>query len=223
MTSRWHAEKQQVLETSQAMYRRGLVVGAAGNVSMRVGGPGEELLAITPSKKHYDDLTVDDIQVIDFDFEPVEGDLVPSIESPIHVASYQARADIRALVHTHSIYASTLAVARLDLPPLIDELIVMVGGNVKVAEYGFPSSDELAAALAEALRERNAAFLANHGLVGVGADLREALTICELVERASHIYVMARAIGQVNLLPDEVVDAEMELFKMMHRQEHDPA
>ena len=219
MTSRWKAEKQQVLETSQAMSRRGLVVGAAGNVSMRLGGPGEELLAITPSKKHYDDLMVDDIQVIDFDCEPVEGDLVPSIESPMHVASYRARIDIRGMVHTHSIYASTLAVARLDLPPLIDELIVLVGGAVRVADYGFPSSDELASGLADALRDRNAALLANHGLVGVGADLREALTICELVERAAQVYVMARAIGQVNLLPDEVIDTEMELFKMMHRQE----
>ena len=221
MPSQWQAEKKAVLETSLEMARKGLVVGSAGNVSMRLGD--QELLAITPSRKHYADLEVDDIQVIDFEAEPMEGDQVPSIETMMHVAAYRARADIRAFVHTHSAYASALAVARLEVPPLIDELIAVVGGEVKVTEYAFPSSEELAENVVRGLGERKAVLLANHGVVGVGADLREALTVCELVERAAHIYVMARAVGRVNLLPDEIVSIEKDLFRMANLKEaHSP-
>ena len=214
MASQWQGEKEAVLRTSQEMARKGLVVGMAGNVSTRLGD--RELLAITPSRKYYDDLEVDDIQVIDFEAEPVEGDQVPSVETLMHVAAYRARPDIRGFVHAHSLYASVLAVARLELPPLVDELVTSVGGEVKVADYAFPSTEELAENVAGALHERNAVLLANHGVVAVGADLREALTVCELVERVAHIYVMAKAIGRVSLLPDEVVAVEEELYRMAH-------
>ena len=218
MTSRWQQEKEAVLATGRDMARKGLVVGSSGNVSMRLG-EGQELLAITPSGKYYDELQADDIQVIDFEGEPVEGDLLPSVETLMHVAAYRARPDVGAFVHTHSVYASVLAVARLELPPVIDEIVASVGGEVRVAEYAFPSTEELADNVAAALDERNAALLANHGLVGVGKDLREALVVCEMVERAAHIYLMARALDRVNLLPDEVVAIEQDLFRMTHLTE----
>ncbi len=218
MTSRWQQEKEAVLATGRDMARKGLVVGSSGNVSMRLG-EGQELLAITPSGKYYDELQADDIQVIDFEGEPVEGDLLPSVETLMHVAAYRARPDVGAFVHTHSVYASVLAVARLELPPVIDEIVASVGGEVRVAEYAFPSTEELADNVAAALDERNAALLANHGLVGVGKDLREALAVCEMVERAAHIYLMARALDRVNLLPDEVVAIEQDLFRMTHLTE----
>ncbi len=215
MNGRWQAEREAVAVASREMHARGLVVGSAGNVSMRLGGEGGGLLAITPTRKRYDELTADAIQVIDFEGEPVEGDLVPSVESLMHIAVYRARPDVRAVVHTHSVYATVLAVARLPLPPLIDEMITSIGGEVKVTGYAFPSTEELARQAAGALAERNAVILANHGVVGVGADLRAALTVCEMVERAAQVYVLARAIGRVHLLPDEVIAAEQELFRMM--------
>lgn len=222
MKSRWQAEKEAVLEASQEMARKGLVVGAAGNVSMRLGDA--ELLAITPRGKNYRRLTVDQVQVIDFEGEPIEGDQPPSVETMMHVAAYRARGDIRAVVHTHSVYASALAVARLPLPPVVDELTIVVGGEVPVTEYAFPSSEELAQRVGAALRERNAVLMANHGVVGVGASPSEALTVCELVERAAHIYVVARAMGRAYPLPEDIVATEQELFRMMHlKAQHTPA
>ena len=216
MSSAWRKEKEAVLHTSREMAQKGLVVGSAGNVSVRLGEDGAELLAITPSRKHYADLTIDDIQVVDFEGEPIEGDLIPSVETMMHVAAYRARPDVRAAVHTHSVYASVMAVAHRPIPPIIDEMVTSVGGDVPVTEYAFPSTEELAERAGSALKERNAVLLANHGVVGVGADLRDALSICELVERAAQVYVLASALGSVHALPNDVIAAEQELFKMMH-------
>ncbi len=220
MADRWLAERQEVLAISQEMARKGLVVGSSGNVSLRINGP-EELLAITPSGRHYHDLTNADIQVIDFEAEPVQGDLIPSVETMMHVAAYRARPDIRAFVHTHSVYASALAVAHEPLPPVLDEMVTSIGGEIPVTEYAFASSEELADRVGVALAERNAALMANHGVVGVGKDLRAALTVCELVERAANIYAVARALGRANPLPGDVVSVEQDLFRMMHLDSED--
>jgi L-fuculose-phosphate aldolase len=210
MASRWQAEKEAVLGIAQEMVRKGLVVGSAGNVSVRLG---PETLAITPSRRRYEEMTAEDIQVVDFDGEPVEGDLVPSVETLLHAAAYRTRRDCRAVVHTHSVHASALAVARMSLPPVLDELVALVGGDVPVAGYAFPSSEELAGNAARVLSERNAVLLANHGVVGIGGTLREALTVCELVEHAARVFILARGLGGVHALPPEIVELEQGLFR----------
>ena len=90
-----------------------------------------------------------------------------------------------AVVHAHSPYATSAAVAGVDIPLIIDEMALVIGGAVKVSEYAFPSSEALAANVCAALGGRNAALIRNHGVVGVGADLDEALRVCELVEHAA--------------------------------------
>ena len=217
MTSKYQAEKEAVLGTSIEMARKGLVVGSAGNVSMRLGA---NLLAITPSRKQYDSLTAEDIQIIDFEGEPIEGELVPSVETMMHVYAYRARPDINAVVHTHSVFASALAVAHMPLPPILDELIASIGGEVRVTDYAFPSTEELAQHAAAALAERNAALLANHGAVGIGATLQDALAVCELVEHAAHIYVLARSLGHVHPLPPDIVALEQDLWRMALKCTH---
>ena len=201
------------------MAELGLVVGTAGNVSVRLNSEnGRELMAVTPSGKSYDSLTQDDVVVTDFEVEPVEGDLPPSSESLLHVGIYQRRPDVRAIVHTHAIYSSVLAVSGIDLPPVIDEVVVYVGGAIEVSRYGFPGTPELADNVCDALGVNKAAFIANHGAVTVGETLEEALSICLLVERASQIYIMARSLGQVTPIPTEFVAAETAIYRMKNPQ-----
>ena len=120
--SKWQEEKKIVLEAAQKMLEKGLVVGTAGNVSLRLPSEGgRELLAITPSSRYYDVLSVDDIQIIDFEAKPVEGNLPPSAETMLHTGIYQARKNINAIIHTHSVFASAIAVAGLDIPAILDE------------------------------------------------------------------------------------------------------
>lgn len=211
----WHEERTQVLEAAQAMYRHELVVASSGNVSMRLdNGNGQDLLAITAAGKDYENLSLAQIVIVDFEGEPVVGDAVPSTEMLLHCAIYRARPDAGAVMHTHSVYASALAVAGIPIPPLIDEMVVLLGDSVQVSEYTFPGTEEIGGAVVQALGERNAALIRNHGLVGVGRTPAEALKICQLAERLAHIYTIAHALGQVAPLPDDAVYTEMELFRM---------
>ncbi len=211
--SAWNAERETLLSAAQRMASGGLVAGASGNVSMcleRDGGDG--LLLITPSQQPYDRMKSEDLVAVDFAGDLVEGELIPSTETLTHVGVYRARSDVGAVVHTHSVYASVLAVAGLDLPPVIDELVVAVGGAVRVADYGFPGSEELAEKACIALEDRGAVILRNHGLLGVGATPEQALGVCELVERAAQIFVWSSMLGGANILPDDVVETERAMY-----------
>ena len=212
---KWQSERTLVVQTAQQLLRLGLVAATSGNVSMRLEGDEKEgLIAVTPAGTDYETMTPEDIVVVDYDVDVIEGDTVPSSESLTHVAVYKARRDISAVIHTHSIYASVLAVAGVPLPPILDELVAYLGGPVEVAEYGFPSTEDLGEKAIQAMGERNAVFIRNHGVLAAGRDMPDALRACELVERAAQIYIQARALGSVRTLPSEVVEAEVNIFRM---------
>ncbi len=209
----WSAERAAVCETAQELDRLGLVAGASGNVSLLI--PGDPpLVAITPSRVTYRRMTADDVPVIDFEYEPVFGDLPPSSESALHLAVYRARKDAKAVVHTHSVYATVCAVAGIEVPAVIDEVAVTVGGAVRVTDYAPPGTEELADKAVEALEGRSAALISNHGLVTLGKDLETAMDIAVLVERAAHISIITRLLGLQRPLPPEALAMEEELFQM---------
>ena len=211
----WQAERTAVLETAKEMARLGLVSGSSGNVSLLIPGDNP-LLAITPSRHPYRSMTAPDILVIDFEQNPLYGDLLPSSETMLHIAVYNGRPDVHSVVHTHSVYASICAVAGMAIPPVIDEVVVLLGGEVRVAPYQPPGSEELARSACEALENRNAALLSNHGLVAVGHDLDDAIDVAALVERAAQICVMTKLLGAERSLPSEVIAIEEGLYQI-HR------
>jgi L-fuculose-phosphate aldolase len=218
-TSRWLIPRMAVMEGAQAMFRAGLVVGSSGNVSARCSADGADYMAVTATGKDYERLTLKQIVVVDLDGEPVVGDAVPSSETLVHAAIYAARPDVGAVMHTHSVYASGLAVAGVSLPPLIDEMVLVLGGGIEVSNYAFPGTDELGTSVVAALGERNAALIRNHGVVGVGATVAEAFDACQLVERLAQIYNVANAAGSAPALAPDVVASEIELFRMRRRAE----
>lgn len=214
MSSQWQREKQGLWEAVQRMAQQGLVAGTSGNGSMRLG---KELLAITPSSRPYSLLRPEEIVVVDFQAEPVEGDLVPSSETLMHIAAYRCRPDAMAVLHTHSPYITVAAVLGRPIPPLIDELVIRVGGEVPVAQYAFPGTPELAEAAASHLKERNAVILRNHGLLALGSSLEEALEACQLVERAAQVFFLASLLGTPEPLPPQVVELEQNLYHMRRK------
>lgn len=222
MSVRWEQERQAVIATAQAMASMGLTAGTSGNVSVRLrsgmhdDGPeyGEDLVAITPTGVAYPVLKPRDIVVVDLEVEPVDGDGIPSSETLLHTEIYQRRPDAGAVIHTHSVFATVAAVTGSEIPAIIDEAIILIGGPVEVSEYAFPGSQELAENVCAALGKRNAAIIRNHGAVCVGADLPEALNVCELLERLAQIHFYASLSGKVGTLPAEVVGAEMDIFDM---------
>ena len=203
--------KQQVAEVARRMAELDLVSGTSGNVSARLS---DGLMAITPMGKSYEGMTADDIVVVDGDLNPVEGDLMPSSESLLHVAIYAARPDVGGIVHTHAVYSSAVAAAGLAIPPIVDEMVVNLGGAVRVSEYAPPASETVAERVCDALGNRDAALIRNHGAVAVGADPEAALKASILTERAAKIFVLSSILGHPTTLPDEVVASEAAIFEM---------
>ena len=210
----WLVQRRAVLDAARAMHAEGLVVETSGNVSARVTDGTRDLIAITASSTRYDTMTVGDVVVVDHEGEPIIGDALPSTELLTHAAIYRARPDVGAVMHTHSTYASALAVVGIAIPPLIDEMVIVLGDSVRVADYAYPSTDELGESAVAALGERNAVLLKNHGFVGVGRTVGDALKACRLGEQLAKIFVLTRLMGNADELPPSAVEAEVELFRM---------
>jgi L-fuculose-phosphate aldolase len=212
----WEVQKIEVLEIARQMNEKGLVVGTSGNVSQRFREPdGRELVAITPSGRHYDTMKAEDIVLVDMEGQRVEGELTPSIETIMHVGIYKARKKVCAIVHTHAVFGSTIAVTGREIPSLLDDQVTFLGGEIKVAAYALPGSPELAKNAVAALGSRNAVVLANHGTLTVGRNLREALNNCELLEKTARVYVLAMGLGALTPMPADMAEVEKAFFTGM--------
>ena len=130
-----------------------------------------------------------------------QGHRKPSSEFPLHVKIYQERPDVGAIVHVHSPWACAYAVAHQPIPMLLEESAQVLGDSIPVAQYAQAGSEELAISACRALgTEHKAVLLANHGLVGLGQDLEEALLVCVIAEKTAMIGLLARSLGTVNSL-----------------------
>ena len=205
------AARLQVAEVARRMAAAGLVSGTSGNVSARLAGG---LMAVTPMGGRCESLPAEEVVVVDGDLATVEGDLVPSSESLLHAAIYDARPDVGGIVHTHAVYSSAAAVAGREVPPIVDEMVVTLGGAVRVSEYAPPASAEVAERVLSALGSRDAALIRSHGAVAVGESPAAALETAILVERAAKIFVLSTMLGGAATLPDEIVESEMAIFEM---------
>lgn len=196
--------REKIVEIGIKVLSSSLVVGTWGNISARVAG--EDLVAITPSGMDYDTLLAEDIVLVDLAGNVVDGTRKPSIEVPMHTAVYRNRSDIQAIVHTHSSFATAMAAARKPIPGAVEDMVQIVGGDVRVCDYALPGSKELGQNVIRALEDRQAVLLANHGMLGAGRNLEEALKICQVVEKTAQITILAQAVGGVVELPQEDID-----------------
>ena len=192
-----------VLAAAQAMLRRGLVEGTAGNISAR---QWDGTLVITPASVDYARMQLDDLVIVAPDGATLDckDGRSPSSEKGLHLACYRAFDDIGAVIHSHPVHATMFAVAHQAIPACIDEFAMYVGGEVRCAEYAPSGSDEVGAQAVKALKGRGAALIANHGLVAVGPDPEAALHVTALVERSARITWGARSLGPLHPLPDAV-------------------
>jgi len=174
-----------------ALVGEGLVAGTWGNVSVRLG---DSLMAITPSGADYLLMKAEDIMLVDLGTGEARGGL-PSTEKELHREIYLRRAEIGAVVHTHSMSACTVAAARREVPPILDDLAQIVGPSLRVAAYGLPGSGKMRRAALKALKGRMAALLANHGALALGRNLAEAMTCARIVEKGCRAFIEAEFLG----------------------------
>ncbi len=208
--------KKQVYETAVEIYTSKLVTGTWGNVSHRLE---EDHLIITPSGMDYNTLTPEDMLVVDDTGQVIEGKYKPSVETPMHIAIYKARPEVKAIVHVHSPYATAFAVANQPIPVILEETAQVIGHPVKVADYALCGSEELADAVTKCITgQEKAVLLANHGLVALGASTKEALKICFIAEKTAMIALYARQLGSINVLSAEETAILNEKFKSYGQQ-----
>jgi len=190
-----------MVEVGRRLYARGLISGNEGNVSAREG----DRLFITPAGACKGFLTPDAIVQTDLEGR-TEGSGRPSTEVRMHTAIYRRRSDARAVVHAHPPTATGFAVAGIPLDrPLIAEAVVTLG-PVPVIPYGTPSTPELAENVGRAICEGHGVLLANHGALTVGENLFRAWERMETLEQLARVALVARTLGQDNLLPPADVE-----------------
>ncbi len=190
-----------VAQASTALALDGFAPGTSGNVSVRVA----DRVAVTPTGAQLALLKPDQITVVDLDGAVVGDGLAPTSELALHLGVYRAR-DAGAVVHTHSRFATALGCV-IDELPCVHYALVELGGNIRVAPYRTFGSDELAAVTIDALRDRAAALMSNHGALVFGEDIAQAVSFARLLEWVCEIYWRASSIGPPRLLDESQREA----------------
>jgi L-fuculose-phosphate aldolase len=192
--------RQAIIACGRLCYERRLMTANDGNISVRVDG---ERVLITASGVSKGRMEAQDLILLD-----MEGNVLqaaagrkPSSETPMHLEAYRQRPDIRAVIHAHPIFATTLTVAGHDLPLDVLPEVMLTLGEVPTTAYATPASHEDAEVIRELIRTHNALLLRQHGSLTVGIHLEEALIHLERVEHVAQVYYQALLLGHVERIP----------------------
>lgn len=210
------AARQKIVDYGLKLVTSGLTTGSGGNLSIL--DPESDLIAIGPSGIDYADVNLEDVVIVDRQGERVEGKWNPSSELSFHLALYRQRPEITAVVHTHSVYATTMACLNWEIPA-VHYLVAFSGDKVPLAPYATFGSAELATQVAGHIGNYNALLLANHGLVAIGVDMNSAFNVAEEIELVARIYYQTKSIGQPVLVGDDEMKKVVAKFASYGQQD----
>lgn len=203
-------ERSQIVRFGKRMLAARLTSGTGGNLS--IFNRDRDLIAISPSGVEYESMMPSDVPIVDMNGATVDGGGRPSSELDFHRSLYYKRSDICAVVHTHSVYATTMACLNWEIPA-VHYLVAFSGHKVPLAPYATFGTPELAHNVAEAIGDCNALLLANHGLVAIGPNLDTAFAVAEEIELVARVYYQAKSIGEPVVLPEDEMSKVIEKFK----------
>ena len=193
--------RQAIIDACIQMNELGINQGTSGNISCRRG----EGMLISPTSTPYDTLQPEDIVFMGWDGE-VDGRLPPSSEWRFHLDIMKARPEVNAVVHAHPTYCTTLAIMGRKIPAIHYMIAVAGGSDIRCAPYATFGTAELSAHAVEALRDRKACLLAQHGMIAVGSSLAQAMWLAVEVETLARQYHGALQIGEPPILSDEEIE-----------------
>jgi L-fuculose-phosphate aldolase len=204
------ALRQAIIDQCRWMNTSGLNQGTSGNISVRHG----DTLLITPSATPYEAMDVDmiDAMPIEGEYGAWEGPLKPSTEWRFHLDIMRERPEVGAIVHTHSTYATTLAIGRREIPACHYMVAAFGGNNVRCADYALYGTRELSNHALAALRDRSACLLANHGMIVLGENLDQAMWRAVELETLAKQYLLSLTIGGPAILSDDQIKETLERF-----------
>lgn len=202
----YETEKRRVLDCALQMLKYGLVALSGGNVGLRVDG-GRFL--VTPSAMNYEDMTPEDVVVVDAAGEKVEGARRPSSDMKALLYIFRHRPELGAVIHTHQPYATAVGLVEDRLPACLVTIIDANRGAVNVAPFTISSDEGMGVAALEHCGDSLAVILRNHGVIAFGGSLEEALHSAVYLEESAKCYVAARSMGgAMHLLTDAEIAAE---------------
>ena len=201
-------EREQLLTIAQKLIAAGLNKGTAGNASVRCKGG----FLVTPSGMVVEDMTAASMVKMQFDGS-FELDKIPSSEWRFHRDILNNRPEINAVIHTHSMFATTLACLHKDIPPFHYMIAVAGGDTIRCAPYALFGSQALSDNALAALIDRKACLLANHGMIALGRDLEDAFAVTIEVENLCEQYWRALQLGEPHILSEADMRDVFQQFK----------
>lgn len=204
----------EIVKYARIVSEAGFTKGTWGNISVYF----DDLIYITPSGYPYDLLKPEDIVVVDMQGNKLYGNLKPSSELPLHIEIYKNRKDIKSIIHTHPVYSTVISLTVSEIPPIVEDAVMILGERLRVSEYALPGSWELAKNVFIAIGQNNCVFLRNHGLVCVGENLHEAFVATQVAEKTAQIYIEALKIGKVIEIPQEHAKALRKKYLTSYKQ-----
>jgi L-fuculose-phosphate aldolase len=203
MTKDERALRADIVAKARWMNAAGLNQGTSGNISARY----KDVLLITPSATPYDAMTPETIAAMPLDGEygSWRGPLNPSTEWRFHLDITKSRPDVGAIVHTHSTYATVLAIARKEIPACHYMIAAFGGATIRCAGYARYGTKELSDLALKALEGRNGCLLANHGMLALGANLEKAMWRAMELETIARQYYLSLALGDPFILSGEQI------------------
>ena len=206
-------QREQLMEISRQLSFLGLNRGTSGNASVRANGDsGQPGFLITPSGMPVAQMTEEDMVWMDFSGKWV-GSRQPSSEWRFHLDILQQKPEVNAVIHTHSMFATTLSTFRRDIPPFHYMIALAGGDSIRCAPYALFGSQLLSDHALAALYDRKACLLANHGMIAIGDSLEQALRIASEVETLCEQYLRALQVGTPHLLTHEEMQQVQDRFK----------
>ncbi len=210
--------RRDIIATANRMNAARINYGKSGNVSARApAGARTEGFLVTPTGIEYEATKPEQIVFVNWEGNH-EGTTLPSSEWRFHRDIYLARPDVGAIVHTHAIYATTLACQHRGIPPFHYMVAVAGGRDIRCAPYATFGTDELSGHAVKALEGRRACLLAQHGMIACGSDLKAALSVAVEVEVLAKMYWHALQLGEPPHLSDAEMDLVIEKFKTYGQQ-----
>ncbi len=201
--------RSEMLIVAQKLVEYGLNRGTSGNVSVRISA---STWLVTPSGVPVDALSNESMVLMDFEKGPL-GDQCPSSEWRFHHDILMARSDVGAVVHTHSRFATSFSCLQQDIPAF-HYMIAAAGGNsIRCSAYALFGSQELSDLVLDAMKDRKACLLGNHGMISVGKDLHTALALAVEVESLCEQYWTSLQLGKPNILSPKQMSEVLEKFK----------
>jgi L-ribulose-5-phosphate 4-epimerase len=198
--------RESVMWGVETLCGRNYVCATGGNISCMI--EGENRFVITPSSRDYDTMTKDDLCVIDMEGKMVVGQYKPSVETHMHRLIYVKRQDVKCVIHMHSKFATAAASMEgmTGIPAFNFEMFAYFGGSIPLVPFAMGGTMELAELVQKTFGDSMGVIMANHGAIGVGPTMKDAITKCDIIERAAESYLMIKAAGEVKPLPPEVLN-----------------